>query len=107
MTGGLVNHRCPRRRPRPPNPRAARPAPEATCLRLRSRPPRLPPAPPKRLAPPAPATPLNLTTRSSTFSPAVSPLVTWVSPPELTPVVTGRDALFPFWTTVTVDWPLE
>jgi hypothetical protein len=46
---------------------------------------------------------LNFTTCSSTFSPEVSPLVTWVWPLELTPVVMARETWFPFWTTVTVD----
>ncbi len=41
----------------------------------------------------------------TTCSPAVSPLVTWVSPPEVSPVVTSRVTWRPCTITCTVLFP--
>ena len=76
--------------------------------RRRHRPPPVPvrPVPPPRMLRPEPVEALNLTTRSMTTSPALTPLVIWVSPPVLMPVVTGCDTWEPPTTLVTVDCPL-
>ncbi len=52
---------------------------------------------------PEPVEALNLTTRSMTTSPALTPLVICVSPPVLMPVVTVCDTWEPPTTLVTVD----
>ena len=46
-------------------------------------------------------------TCSTTLSPAVTPLVIWVSPLWAAPTVTGFTTWAPFTTWVTVAWPLE
>ena len=51
--------------------------------------------------------PLNFTTRSMITSPALRPLVIWVSPLAAAPVVTGTDFCEPPTTWVTVACPFE
>jgi len=51
--------------------------------------------------------PLKVTTRSSTLSPDLRPLVIWVSPVDTWPVVTARTTCFPPVTTVTCALPPE
>src|SRR4051794_28374139 len=74
--------------PPPPRPPPPKPPP----------PPTPPPPVPPRVVPPAPR--LSCTVVVTTFSPAFSPLVTWVMPLAVSPTVTVRVERDPFLSTV-------
>ena len=62
----------------------------------------VPGPPPPRMLRPVPVAPLNLTDRLMTTSPALRPLVIWVYPLALMPVVTACETWEPPTTLVTV-----